>query len=100
MEARPICSTALEQAGVPSAPINSIPEALADLQAKHRGTLVELPHPAAGHVTQVANPIRLTDAPITYERPPPGLGEHTAEILRELGLADDDIASLKQDGVV
>ena len=91
---------ALEKAGVPSARINSIPEALADIQAKHRGTLVEVPHPAAGHLTQVANPIRLADAPITYQRPPPDLGEHTGEILREFGLTDDDIASLKQDGVI
>ncbi len=91
---------ALEKAGVPSARINSIPEALADIQAKHRGTLVDVPHPTAGHLTQVANPIRLADAPITYQRPPPDLGEHTGEILREFGLSNDDIASLKQDGVI
>ena len=49
---------AFEKAGVPSGPINSIPQAFEDPQLKHRGTLVEIDHPLAGKVKQVANPIR------------------------------------------
>ncbi len=91
---------ALENAGVPSGPINSIPDALADVQIKHRNTVFELDHPVAGKVKQIANPIRYADAAIVYDKPAPGLGEHTAEILRELDLDDGAIASLKQDGVI
>jgi crotonobetainyl-CoA:carnitine CoA-transferase CaiB-like acyl-CoA transferase len=91
---------ALEKAGVPSGPINTIPEALADPQLAHRGVLVDIPHPVAGQLRQVANPMRFAAAPITYDRPPPELGEHTSQILRELGLDAHDIESLRQDAVI
>jgi len=90
----------LERAGVPSGPINTIPEALADPQIKHRGTLVDVPHPVVGTLKQVANPMRFTAAPITYDRPPPGLSAHTMEILQELGLDQQEIAKLRLDAAV
>jgi crotonobetainyl-CoA:carnitine CoA-transferase CaiB-like acyl-CoA transferase len=85
---------------VPSGPINTIPEALADPQAAHRGTLVDVPHPAAGKVRQIANPMRFSAAAIAYDRPPPLLGEHTAEILRDIGVDPASIESLRQNGVI
>jgi len=91
---------AFEKAGVPSGPINSIPEAFEDPQLKHRGTLIEIDHPLAGKVKQVANPIRYADAALTYDRRAPNLGEHTAEILREIGMDSGTIELLKQDGVI
>jgi crotonobetainyl-CoA:carnitine CoA-transferase CaiB-like acyl-CoA transferase len=81
---------------VPCGPINSIAEALADPQATARGLRVDLPHPAAGTVPLVGMPIRMSDSPPAYRRPPPLLGEHTDEVLRELaGLDAAEIAALR-----
>src|SRR5262245_57937577 len=76
---------ACARAGVPCGPINSVPEAFDDVQVKHRDMLVEIPHPVAGNVPQVASPMRFTNAPLSYERAPPLIGQHTDEILREIG---------------
>jgi crotonobetainyl-CoA:carnitine CoA-transferase CaiB-like acyl-CoA transferase len=77
---------ALDAAGVPAAPINTIPQVFADSQLQHREMLRQLPHPLAGSVPQVVSPIRLADAPLRFDRAPPLLGQHTQEVLRELGL--------------
>ncbi|MGI4943396.1 MAG: CaiB/BaiF CoA transferase family protein [Janthinobacterium lividum] len=77
---------ALDAAGVPAAPINTINQVFADPQLVHRGMLQHLPHPLGGTVPQVVSPIRLHDAPLRFDRAPPLLGQHTAEVLRELGL--------------
>jgi crotonobetainyl-CoA:carnitine CoA-transferase CaiB-like acyl-CoA transferase len=77
---------ALDAAGVPAAPINTIPQVFADPQLQHRGMLRHLSHPLAGSVPQIVSPIRLADAPLRFDRAPPLLGQHTQEVLRELGL--------------
>jgi crotonobetainyl-CoA:carnitine CoA-transferase CaiB-like acyl-CoA transferase len=77
---------ALDAAGVPAAPINTIPQVFADPQLQHREMLQHLSHPLAGSVPQVISPIRLADAPLRFDRAPPLLGQHTREVLRELGL--------------
>lgn len=74
---------ALEAAGVPCGPINRIDEVFADPQVVARGLHIDLPHPLAGSVPLVANPIRLSDSPVAYQRPPPLLGEHTDEVLAQ-----------------
>ena len=62
---------------------------------------VRAPHPAAGEVHMVANPIKFSATPITHDTPPPLLGQHTDEVLQAvLGLARDDIDSLRQKGIV
>lgn len=76
----------LDAAGVPCGPINTLPDVFADPQVQHRRMLVDVPHPLAGQVRLVASPMRFSQAPLSYERAPPLLGQHTAEILRELGL--------------
>ena len=75
-----------EAAGVPCGAINSVPQVFVDDQVRHRGMLVEMVHPLAGTVPQVASPMRFSEAPLVFERAPPLLGEHTTEILRELGI--------------
>jgi formyl-CoA transferase len=91
----------LEAAGVPCGPINSIAQALADPQAVARGIRIELPHPSAGTVPLVGSPIRMSACSAAYERPPPLLGEHTDDVLRELaGLDAAAIAALRARGVV
>ncbi len=81
---------ALDAAGVPAAPINTVDQVFADPQLVHRGMLQFLPHPIAGKVPQVVSPIRFKEAPLRFDRAPPLLGQHTAEVLRELGLTPED----------
>jgi crotonobetainyl-CoA:carnitine CoA-transferase CaiB-like acyl-CoA transferase len=78
----------LEAAGVPCGPINTVPKVFEEAQVRHRGMLVDIAHPLSGTVPQVVSPMRFTDAPLAFERSPPLLGEHTAEILRELGIEE------------
>jgi crotonobetainyl-CoA:carnitine CoA-transferase CaiB-like acyl-CoA transferase len=91
---------ALERAGVPAGPINTVPELFEDPQAKHRGVLVEIEHPLSGTLHQVANPMRFAESTVVHDRHPPLLGEHTADLLHELGFDDATIENLKRDGVV
>ena len=92
---------ALEAAGVPNGPINTIEQVFAEPQAIARGLRIELAHPAAGKVALVRSPMRFSATPVEHERPPPLLGEHTDEILRGLlGVNDEEIAKLRADGAV
>ncbi len=92
---------ALEAVGVPCGPINTLDQVFADPQVAARGMRFDLPHPLAGSVPQVANPLRLSATPIAPERAPPLLGEHTAQVLRErLALSDARIAELAASGVI
>ena len=77
---------ALDVAGVPCAPINTVPEVFEDPQIKHRRMLRSLPHPTAGQVPQVVSPLNFVNEPLSFDRPPPLLGEHTDEILAEVGM--------------
>lgn len=92
---------ALESAGVPCGPINRLDEVFADPQVRARGLRIELPHPQAGTVPLVANPMRLSASPVVYRNAPPQLGQHTDEVLHEwLGLDEAAIAALRRGNVV
>jgi crotonobetainyl-CoA:carnitine CoA-transferase CaiB-like acyl-CoA transferase len=86
---------ALEAAKVPCGPINDLADAFADPQVNERGMTVQLPHPLAGALRLVASPMKFSATPVQYRRPPPLLGEHTLELLREFGLGDAQIAALR-----
>lgn len=91
----------LTASGIPCGPINTLGEAFEDAQVRHRGLRIALPHPLAGSVPLSANPIRFSATPVRYERPPPLLGEHTAEVLREwLEMGADELTALRAAGVV
>lgn len=92
---------ALEARGVPCGPINTLDQVFAEPQLAARGMKLDLPHPLAGSVPQVGSPLRYSATRVQYERPPPLLGEHTAEVLGErLGYDARRIAQLASSGVI
>ena len=74
----------LRAAEIPCGPINTLDETLNDPQIKHRGMIVELEHPV-GALKMLGSPLHLEGTPVSYRRRPPLRGEHTEEILAELG---------------
>jgi formyl-CoA transferase len=85
----------LQAAGIPAGPINSISQALADVQAEHRAMVRTI-----GGVPMVGSPVRLDGDRADADLPPPRLGEHTAEVLAGLDLAEEEIAALRSAGIV
>lgn len=82
--------TRLEQAGVPAGPINTVEDVFKDVQVQHRRMAVNIPAPGVvgGTVPSVPSPMKFSDAQLSLAKPPPRLGEHTAEIRRALDLPD------------
>ena len=74
----------LKQAGVPCGPVNEVAAALADPQVAARGAVIEVEHPRLGAVRQIASPLKL-DERWRSACPGPSRGEHTVEVLRQLG---------------
>jgi crotonobetainyl-CoA:carnitine CoA-transferase CaiB-like acyl-CoA transferase len=89
----------LQRAGVPAAPVVSVPEALASAQVRHRQLVTTLDS-AAGAVPLVGLPTHVDGSPVSPAAPPPVLGEHTDEVLDALGLSADDIATLREEGAI
>jgi crotonobetainyl-CoA:carnitine CoA-transferase CaiB-like acyl-CoA transferase len=90
----------LREANVPVGPINSLDEVFSDPVVRHLGLIAEVDHPTAGRVRAPGIPVRLSGTPPSVRTPPPLLGEHTDEVLRELGYSDGEIATLKRDGAI
>jgi formyl-CoA transferase len=92
---------ALEAAGVPCGPINDLEEVYANPQVVARELQVDLPHPSGGKARMVRSPMNLSATPTRCDTPPPTLGQHTEEVLRDLlGREDAEIAALRTRGVV
>ena len=93
--------SALDAAGVPCGPINTLAQAFAEPQAEARGMKFTLPHPLAGDVPLIGNPMKFSGTPIRNELPPPMLGQHSEEILRGLlGMSAEDVARLRAAGAI
>jgi formyl-CoA transferase len=91
----------LEEAGVPCGPINNMCEVFEDPHVQHRRMRVDIPHPLGVDVPTVASPMRFSETPVSYDRPPPMLGEHTDEVLREvLGYGEERISALRLERVI
>ena len=92
---------ALERVGVPAGPINCLDAVFADPQVLARALRIDLPHPVAGTVSVVANPLNLSQTPVTYRCAPPLLGEQTREVLAErLAMSDAQIDALRAKGII
>ena len=86
--------------GIPCGPINHLDETLNDPHIRARGMVLRMEHPVAGAVQMLANPMHLSDTPVSYRLAPPTLGQHTDEVLRELGYDDASIAALREAGAI
>jgi len=91
----------LDHAGIPSAPVNTIDRVFADPQTAAREMLIDVPHPTIGSLKMAGTPLKLASIAPPPRRPPPLLGEHTDEVLRDLlKLPTDEISALRNGGII
>jgi crotonobetainyl-CoA:carnitine CoA-transferase CaiB-like acyl-CoA transferase len=91
----------LEAAGLPCGPVNTIDRVFDDPQVRHRGMKISVTHPSGAVAPLIGSPLKLSDSPVSYRRPPPTLGQHTDEVLDEiLGVSADERATLRASGII
>ncbi|MDP9884567.1 formyl-CoA transferase/CoA:oxalate CoA-transferase [Sinomonas atrocyanea] len=91
---------ALDAAGVPVGPIQTVAEAVRDPQVLARGMVAEVEHPTAGRLRTLGCPVRLSRTPAAVRTPPPLLGQHSDEVLAGLGYSQDDLERLHATGAL
>ncbi|AUL20526.1 CoA transferase [Bordetella holmesii] len=91
---------ALEAEGVPSAPINTIADVLQDPQVRHREMRFDVSHPDGMPMPQVRSPIRFRNSSLRLDQGPPTLGQHTDEVLAEMGLSNAEIVQLRSEKAI
>ncbi len=90
-----------EAAGIPCGPVMDMAEVFADPNIAARQMRFDMPHPAAGSVPQLGFPYKMGKTPASARRRPPGLGEHSEEVLAEwLSIGAGEVETLKRDGVI
>ena len=93
----------LAELGVPAGPVNTLDKVFADPQIRHRGMRLTMDYPGVrgGEVDLIGNPIKFSQTPVDYRHPPPKVGEHSDEVLKELlGLDAEEITRLREAGVI
>jgi formyl-CoA transferase len=91
----------LEAGDVPCGPINDLSEVFDDPQVLARQMRLDMPHPTAGHISVPASALKLGLTPVEYRSPPPLLGEHTHDVLRELaGVTDNALRDLQDRNII
>ncbi|WP_085506120.1 CaiB/BaiF CoA transferase family protein [Thalassobacillus devorans] len=90
----------LQDNGIPCGPINNIKDVFEDPQVKAREMALEVEHPTAGSVKLVGSPLKLSRTPVDYKRHPPLPGEHTEEVLTDMGYTLEDIEDLKGKNII
>jgi glutaryl-CoA transferase len=93
--------SALERAGIPCGPTNTLDKVFAEPQVEARKMVIHMQHPEIGELRLVGSPLKFSETPVEYKLPPPRLGEHTEEVLKKsLGYSDEKIAALKEQGAI
>jgi crotonobetainyl-CoA:carnitine CoA-transferase CaiB-like acyl-CoA transferase len=82
-----------------AAPVQTFEDLVQDPQVRHNGLLRTVPHPAGGEIQVVGIPMQLSETPGDIRSGPPGVGQHTDEVLAEAGFSPEEIGSLRTDGV-
>jgi crotonobetainyl-CoA:carnitine CoA-transferase CaiB-like acyl-CoA transferase len=90
----------MEAAGIAAGPVYEFPEVFEDPQVRDQGLIATVEQPGAGRVRMVSFPGRASGTPPRIDRPAPLLGQHTAEVLGEIGLSTEEIEALATAGVV
>lgn len=85
---------------IPAGPVNSFAEAFADPQMEAREMLLHVDHPVEGRLPQIGFPVKFSDTPGAITRPPPVLGQHTDELMDELGYSAEDIARFRKEEAI
>lgn len=94
------CIERLDKAGIPCGPINTLDQVIQDPQVIDRGLIQEMDHKKAGKVKTIAFPVKLSKNPTNIRLAPPLLGEHTVEILKDLGCKEEEIIRFQKEGVI
>jgi formyl-CoA transferase len=92
--------TMLTDAGIPCGPIYDVAQMLQDPQARARGMVVQADHPVAGRITNIGNPVKLSDTPWQYRTTAPILGANTDEILEALGYDKATVERFREEGII
>ncbi|MCH9670504.1 MAG: CoA transferase [Gammaproteobacteria bacterium] len=90
----------MRSAGVPCGPVRQVSEALESEEVRERGLIHTVQHPTAGDIEVLGSPVRLSETPVVAPTAPPLLGEHTDDVLAELGLSTEQIATLRADDII
>jgi crotonobetainyl-CoA:carnitine CoA-transferase CaiB-like acyl-CoA transferase len=102
LQARPVAEweCIFNDAGIPAGPVYAMDGALDHPQVRYREMVVDRPHPVLGTVSLLGLPVKFSETPGDVHRTPPELGEHTDEILREIGMTDGDLSRLREQSII